>query len=87
MNATALSYHIADDLAVVQIALEASDTLEYISISNAISAGSLEVRELNDSGSVNTLLVLNHADVPVFLMDGDILIGAKQNRFHIMRIA
>jgi hypothetical protein len=80
MNTTALSYHFADSVAVVQLALTESDTLDYISIGAALEAGKLEVREVSDSGSVNTLLVLNRADVPVFLMDGDILVGAKQNR-------
>ena len=38
------------------------------------------VTELDSAGSVPTLRVRNDLDLPVFLMDGQELIGAKQNR-------
>ena len=80
MNTTAVSYHAEAGIAVVQLSTGVHDTLDYRSIGTAIREERIEVREVNDAGSVNSLLVLNHADVPIFLMDGDILIGAKQNR-------
>jgi len=65
---------------VVQLATADQDTLKYISSEAAIKADLLRVTEVSESGSVNELLVLNGSDAFVFLMDGDILLGAKQNR-------
>src|SRR4051812_9419278 len=40
----------------------------------------VRVTEVNEAGSVPELMVENRLDVRVFLMDGQELIGAKQNR-------
>ncbi|MBI5648037.1 MAG: hypothetical protein HY962_13990 [Ignavibacteriae bacterium] len=75
-----LAFHVNNRLAALQFTTVARDTLEYISGDRAMKAGLLEVREVSESGSVNQLFVINTAAQPVFFMDGDILIGAKQNR-------
>jgi hypothetical protein len=59
---------------------EAGDGLTYVILDEALAAGTLEVTEVNESGSVPTLRVKNKADTMVFLMAGEQLIGAKQNR-------
>ena len=46
----------------------------------AIEAGTVEVTEINEGGSVPELLVTNHGNKPVLFPEGEILIGAKQNR-------
>jgi len=40
--------------------------------------GSLEVREIDESGSVNEVLVINKGETPVLLMDGEILSGRSK---------
>lgn len=45
---------------------------------DAITA--VEVTEVDDAGSVPTILVKNRLDARLFLMDGQELVGAKQNR-------
>ncbi len=45
-----------------------------------MTAGSLEVTEISESGSVPTLRVANTSDLMAFLMAGEQLVGAKQNR-------
>ena len=40
----------------------------------------LEITELDDSGVVPELRVRNHAEIPVLILDGEELKGAKQNR-------
>jgi hypothetical protein len=52
----------------------------YIALADALAAGTLAVTEVTEGGSVPELLVVNDGTVPVFLIDGEELIGAKQNR-------
>lgn len=46
----------------------------------ALAAGSVEVTEISKEGSVPTLHVVNRASEDVLLLDGEELVGAKQNR-------
>jgi hypothetical protein len=46
----------------------------------AFAAGTLTVQEVSEGGSVPTLKVVNAGDRPVLLLDGEQLVGAKQNR-------
>jgi hypothetical protein len=47
---------------------------------DAFERGTLEVTEVSEGGSVPTLAVVNGGERPVLLLDGEELIGAKQNR-------
>ena len=40
----------------------------------------VQITEVNEAGSVPTLKVANMADRPLLLLDGEELVGAKQNR-------
>jgi hypothetical protein len=46
----------------------------------AEAGGWVTIGEVSDAGSVPTLVVKNNADRPVLLLDGEELLGAKQNR-------
>jgi hypothetical protein len=52
----------------------------YITLDEAIARGVAEVKEVSASGSVPEARFINKGDKPVFLMDGEELIGARQNR-------
>jgi hypothetical protein len=52
----------------------------YLTLGEALTAGTFTVTEVSQSGSVPELLVLNRGGEPVLLLDGEELIGAKQNR-------
>jgi hypothetical protein len=80
METKILSVHIAGGIGIVQLMTSEVDTFAYITGSAAIQKGLLEVKEVNAGGSVNTIYLHNSSDEYVFLMDGDILAGAKQNR-------
>jgi hypothetical protein len=56
------------------------DGLLYVTLDEAIASKALEVSEISESGRVPTLKVTNRADKMVFLMSGEQLVGAKQNR-------
>ncbi|MCD6390348.1 MAG: hypothetical protein J7L69_13125 [Desulfobulbaceae bacterium] len=57
-----------------------SSELDYVLAAEAIEDGTLTVKEVSDSGDVNMLIVKNKGDKRVLLLDGEELIGAKQNR-------
>lgn len=54
--------------------------IEYLTLDQALESKKAEISEINEGGSVPRLLVVNRSDQAVFLMAGEQLIGAKQNR-------
>ena len=52
----------------------------YMSLKKALEQQLVEITEVSESGSVPNLKVTNKADVPVILIDGEEMAGAKQNR-------
>ena len=52
----------------------------YITLDEALARGDFEVTETSEAGHVPELHVFNAGDHPVLLLDGEELIGAKQNR-------
>lgn len=67
-------------LSVVQLLTAQQNSIDYISGPAAIKEDLIQVKEVSESGSVNNLFVFNLSNKYVFFMDGDILMGAKQNR-------
>ncbi len=53
---------------------------QYRSLSEALRLGEITITEVSQGGSVPELLVINRGSVPVLLVDGEELAGAKQNR-------
>ncbi|MBX3176828.1 MAG: hypothetical protein KF886_05680 [Candidatus Hydrogenedentes bacterium] len=53
---------------------------EYLPLGEALQKELLKIMEVNESGSVPELRVENLANSPVLLLDGEELMGAKQNR-------
>jgi hypothetical protein len=54
--------------------------LHYATLDESLAAQTFEVTEVSEGGSVPTLKVVNKGDTMVFLMAGEQLVGAKQNR-------
>jgi hypothetical protein len=52
----------------------------YLTLDQAIADGRFRITEISESGAVPELRAENQLDRPVFLLDGEELIGAKQNR-------
>jgi hypothetical protein len=52
----------------------------YSTLEEALAAGFLQVTEVSEAGHVPELAVVNSGEVPVLLLDGEELVGAKQNR-------
>ncbi len=70
----------AHGLQVFGLRWEVADGLDYATMDEALAARALEVTEVGTSGTVTGLRAVNHSDRMVFLMAGEELVGAKQNR-------
>ena len=68
------------NLAMVPIVSDYDDGLAYITLEEALSGGSIEIREVSEGGSVPELRVVNRAGKMVLILDGEEFVGAKQNR-------
>jgi hypothetical protein len=55
-------------------------TPDYLTLDEALAQKRARITEVSEGGSVPELRFVNEGDKPVFLMDGEELIGAKQNR-------
>ena len=52
----------------------------YLTLGEALAAGQARITEVSEQGSVPELRFVNEAARPVLLLDGEELVGAKQNR-------
>lgn len=57
----------------------ALSTVDYITLDQAMDKGWLKIKESGE-GEVNTVMVKNNGDAPVFLLTGEMITGAKQDR-------
>ena len=69
-----------ENLQITPLLAPAPGTADYLTLAEAQEQGLAVVTEVSESGSVPTLLLENNADQAVFLLDGEELVGAKQNR-------
>jgi hypothetical protein len=69
-----------ESLSVFPLFVEENSNVDYILAEEAISGGSVIVKEVSETGSVPELFVENNTDERVLFIEGDELIGAKQNR-------
>ena len=53
---------------------------DYLTLDEALAKKSARITEVSEGGSVPELKFVNETGQPVFLLDGEELIGAKQNR-------
>lgn len=67
-------------LTVFPLYWDSINTIEYRLSDDAMADQTVVVEEINDGGSVPELLVANQGDTRVLFLEGEQLIGAKQNR-------
>lgn len=69
-----------ESLTVFPLFAESNGRIEYLLSDEALQAGSVTVQEVSEGGSVPDLLVENSGDLRVLFLEGEELVGAKQNR-------
>lgn len=67
-------------LTVFPLAVDGTPGPEYLTMGEALDRELLTVTEISEGGSVPELKVRNDAELPVLILDGEELRGAKQNR-------
>jgi len=69
-----------ENMAVIPVFTGMGEGPEYITMKEALKLDLLTITEASIGGSVPELRVINGGDIPILLLDGEELSGAKQNR-------
>ena len=69
-----------DDLAVFPLSGRSAELPRALSLDAALQQKAVSIREVSESGSVNQLKVENLGERPLFIMAGEVLTGARQDR-------
>ncbi len=69
-----------DRLGMTPLLYPAAGKAQYLTLAEALARGECSVQEVSDSGRVPELHVINKGSLPVLIVDGEQLLGAKQNR-------
>jgi hypothetical protein len=68
------------NLTLVPLMANEPGEADYAILDEALALGTIAIEETSEAGRVPELKVLNHGEKAVLLLDGEELIGAKQNR-------
>jgi hypothetical protein len=68
------------NLTVFALQSDYAANLDYLTLDEALAKDAIEVKEVSHGGSVPELKVVNKSDRMVLILDGEELVGAKQNR-------
>jgi hypothetical protein len=71
---------VFEGLTVFPLVSENGREPDYLTLDQALERGTGRVTEVSEGGSVPELRFLNEGERPVLLVDGEELVGAKQNR-------
>jgi hypothetical protein len=68
------------NLAIIPLSSSKEGRLKYLTLSDALASWNIAVTEVSAGGSIRELRVVNRGNMPVLLIDGEELTGAKKNR-------
>lgn len=71
---------VFNNMATIPLFTPINGNHQYLTLTVALKKNLLTITEVSEGGSVPELKVLNRAETPVLLLDGEELAGAKQNR-------
>jgi CxxC motif-containing protein len=69
-----------EDIIIIPIFAEIDKVLFFITLDEALKTNEFHIKEVDQSGTVPNLKVINKLDQKVFILDGEELKGGKQNR-------
>lgn len=68
------------NLQIIPFYYKNGNSLEYISLEKALEKNFITIKEVSEGGSVPELRIVNESDEKVLLLEGEEIVGAKQNR-------
>jgi hypothetical protein len=69
-----------ENLSIVALLRLRERDADYLTLDEALAGGWAQITEVNEAGQVSALKVVVNGAAPVLLLDGEELVGAKQNR-------
>lgn len=69
-----------DGMGVLPVFTNKKSNVQYFTLNEAMKANAIDITEIDEAGVVSELKVKNNAEIPVLILDGEELLGAKQNR-------
>jgi len=69
-----------ESLAMLPLLASSESSCDYLLLGESLRSGVAQVTEVSESGRVPELKFVNSADLPVLILEGEELVGAKQNR-------
>ena len=79
-NIIVLDLQKKSNIQIAQINRVDSSSINIIAFHDVYRDSLIQINEVSEEGHVNKILLKNNSDKYVFIMDGDIILGAKQNR-------
>ena len=79
-NIKVLDLQKNSNIQIAQINRVDSSSINIIAFHDVYRDSLIQINEVSKEGHVNKILLKNNSDKYVFIMDGDIILGAKQNR-------
>ena len=79
-NIKVLDLQKNSNIQIAQINRVDSCSINIIAFHDVYRDSLIQINEVSEEGHVNKILLKNNSDKFVFIMDGDIILGAKQNR-------
>ena len=80
LNIETVSPQEFKNMSVIGLKTPPQNDLEFLSLEDALKEDLITITEVDKSGTVPDLKAINRSDIPVLLLDGEELVGAKQNR-------
>ncbi|MBI3448162.1 MAG: hypothetical protein HY049_04485 [Acidobacteria bacterium] len=74
------SPQVHENLTLLPLLASRETPVEYVSLDDALKSGQVEIAEIHEAGSVQNIKVVNRGASKVLILDGEQLVGAKQNR-------
>lgn len=68
------------NMALFPVIMEDAPSPDYLTLDEALQDGAIEITEVSEGGVVPELKVTNKSSRNVLILDGEELVGAKQNR-------
>jgi len=71
---------VAHNMAVVPLFHPQTHDFTYLCLKDSLDKNLLEIKEVDQHGTVPTLIAINKGSAPILILDGEELAGGKQNR-------